>query len=67
VIRRVTCEVSSREIQMVCEASGPADDEIAAAEEKADLLESVFDRKCVVKVLVKGPPNAIRRVGVPKT
>ena len=53
VIRRVTCKVSSREITIVCEASGPADDEIAAAEEKADLLESVFDRRCVVKVLVK--------------
>jgi exopolyphosphatase/pppGpp-phosphohydrolase len=55
VIRRVTCEVSSREIRLVCEASGPADEEIAAAGEKADLLESVFDRRCVVKVLVKGP------------
>ena len=55
VIRRVTCEVSSREIRLVCEASGPADEEIAAAEGKADLLESIFDRRCVVKVLVKGP------------
>jgi len=67
VIRRVTCKVSSREIRMVCEANGSADSEISAAEEKADLLESVFNRHCVVKVLVKGPPNAIPRVGEPKT
>ncbi len=53
VIRRVTCEVSSREIGIVCETNGPADEEMAAAEEKADLLESVFERRCVVKVLVK--------------
>ena len=52
VIRSVKCKVSSREITMVCEADGPADGEIAAAEEKADLLESVFDRGCVVKVPV---------------
>lgn len=53
VIRSVTCEVTSREIRLACEAGGPAEEEIAAAEEKADLLESVFDRRCVVKVLVK--------------
>ena len=55
VIRRVKCKVSSREVTIVCEAGGPADAEIAAAEEKADLLESVLDRRCVVKVPVKGP------------
>lgn len=53
VIRSVKCKVSSREITMVCEAGGPADGEIAAAEEKADLLESVFTRRCVVKAPVK--------------
>lgn len=53
VIGSVKCRVSSREIAIVCEASGPADGEIAAAEEKADLLESVFDRRCVIKVPVK--------------
>ena len=53
VIRRVTCEVSSREIGIVCEANGPADEEIAAVAEKADLLESVWERRCVVKVLVR--------------
>jgi putative phosphoesterase len=53
VIGSITCEVTGREIRLACEASGPADEEIAAAEEKADLLESVFDRRCVVKVLVK--------------
>jgi putative phosphoesterase len=52
VIRGVRCEVSSREIRIVCEAGGSADEEIAAAEEKADLLESVFARRCVVKVPV---------------
>ncbi len=55
VIRSVTCEVSSREIRLVCEASGAADEESAAVAEKADLLESVFDRRCVVKVVVKEP------------
>ncbi len=53
VIRSVACEVSRREVRVVCEANGPADGEIAAAEEKADLLEDVFNRRCVVKVLVK--------------
>jgi putative phosphoesterase len=53
VIRHVSCEVSSREIRLACEAAGPADEEIAAVAEKADLLESVFDRRCIVKVLVK--------------
>jgi putative phosphoesterase len=67
VIRRVTGEVSDREIRIVCEAAGPADGEITAAEEKADLLENVFNRRCVVKVPVKGTPNAIHRVGEPKT
>jgi putative phosphoesterase len=57
VMRRVTCEVSSREITIVCEVNGPADDEIAAVAEKADLLESVLERRCVVKVLVTGPPT----------
>ncbi len=61
VIRRVTCKVSSREIRIVCEADGPAVEEIAAAEEKADLLESVFDRHGVVKVLVKGPKTVAAR------
>jgi hypothetical protein len=56
-MRRVTCEVSSREITIVCEVNGPADDEIAAVAEKADLLESVLERRCVVKVLVTGPPT----------
>ncbi len=55
VIRGVTCEVSSHEIRLRCEASGPADEEIAAVAEKADLLESVFDRRCVVKVVAKEP------------
>jgi putative phosphoesterase len=53
VIRSVRCKVSSREITIGCEADGPADGEIAAAEEKADLLESVLERRCVIKVPVQ--------------
>jgi putative phosphoesterase len=53
VIHSVTCEVSDREIRIVCEAGELADGEIAAAEARADLLESVFNRRCVVKVPVK--------------
>jgi putative phosphoesterase len=53
VIRRVTCEVSRDEIRIACEANGPADEEIAAVAEKADLLESILERRCVAKVLVK--------------
>lgn len=52
-IHGVTCNVSSQEIRIACDASGSADNEMAAAEEKADLMESVFNRRCVVKVLVK--------------
>jgi exopolyphosphatase/guanosine-5'-triphosphate,3'-diphosphate pyrophosphatase len=55
VIHSVTCGVWSHEIRLACEASGPADEEVAAVEEKANLLESVFDRRCVVKVVVKEP------------
>jgi putative phosphoesterase len=53
VIHDILCRASASEIKIVCEARGPADAEIAAAEKKADLLESVFDRRCVVKVLRK--------------
>jgi hypothetical protein len=38
---------------MVCDAGGPADSEKAAAEAKADLLESVFHRRCRVEVPVQ--------------
>jgi putative phosphoesterase len=53
VIHGITCKVSLHEITIVCEAAGPADDEVAAAEKKADLLESVFNRRCIVRVPVK--------------
>jgi exopolyphosphatase/pppGpp-phosphohydrolase len=53
VIRSVACEVSAQEIRMVCDAGGPADSEKAAAEAKADLLESVFHRRCRVEVPVQ--------------
>lgn len=53
VIRAVTCEVSKRQIRITCEADDSADEEIAAATKKADLLESVFDRRCEISVFVK--------------
>jgi hypothetical protein len=34
----------------VCRADGAADAETAAARKKADLLENVFERRCVVVV-----------------
>jgi putative phosphoesterase len=53
IVRSVTCAVSAQEIRMVCDAGGPADSEKAAAEAKADLLESVFHRRCRVEVPVQ--------------
>ena len=52
-IQKVTCGVLKDEIRIVCEATGPARDEVAAAEEKADLLASVFDRRCILRIPVK--------------
>lgn len=49
-IRGVACTPSSEEVVVECHAAGPADAEIAAAKAKADLLESVFGRRCVVKL-----------------
>jgi exopolyphosphatase/pppGpp-phosphohydrolase len=45
----VACKVSREEIDIECHAAAPADAEIAAAKEKADLLESVFDRRCLIR------------------
>lgn len=50
VVRSVRCDVSDREIRIVCRADGAADAETAAARKKADLLENVFERRCVVVV-----------------
>jgi exopolyphosphatase/pppGpp-phosphohydrolase len=46
----VACQVSREETAIECHAAGPAGDEIAAAQEKADLLESVFGQRCVVRL-----------------
>jgi exopolyphosphatase/pppGpp-phosphohydrolase len=61
VIWNVLCRISSEELAFDCYAAGPADVEIAAAQEKADLLESVLGRRCVVRILAKpsvDPPRS---------
>ena len=54
-VRDVRCEVSAEQIVIRCEVDGSADAEIWAANEKADLLESVFGRKIILE------PVAARR------
>lgn len=53
LIRTIDCEISKRRIVIMCEANEPADEEVAAAVKKANLLEAVFDRSCEIKVRVK--------------
>jgi len=47
----VRCEVSAERVVIRCEVDGSADAELRAASEKADLLESVFDRKIIIEPL----------------
>ena len=54
-VRDVRCEVSAERIVIRCEVDGSADAEVRAASEKADLLESVFDRQVLIE------PVAARR------
>ena len=50
-VREVRCEVSAERVVIRCEVDGSADAEMWAASEKADLLESVFDRKIIIEPL----------------
>ncbi|HUW82645.1 MAG TPA: HD domain-containing protein [Phycisphaerae bacterium] len=54
-VRDLRCEVSAERVVIRCAVNGPADEEILAASEKADLLESVFTRKIIIE------PVAARR------
>jgi len=48
-VREVRCEVSAERVVIRCEVDGSADAEMWAASEKADLLESAFNRKVVIE------------------
>ena len=54
VIRTVRCRVLRDEIVIACQADGPGDAEVAAAQKKSDLLETVFHRPCCVTVAWEG-------------
>lgn len=49
VVRGVRCTTSNKTLTIVCDTSGPAGAEKAAATKKADLLEEVFARTVVVQ------------------
>lgn len=49
VVRDVRCQVSDRQILMICETQGPAEAELAGASKKADLFMLAFDRRLVLK------------------
>jgi putative phosphoesterase len=61
VVRGVTCQVRKRSISVVCEVSGPAELELAAARKKADLMQQVFERE--VRIAVRTGSKAAERVG----
>lgn len=50
IVKGVQCDVSDGEITVVCQAKGLAEFEVAAARNKADLLERTFDRPVTIEV-----------------
>lgn len=51
VVRRIRCEVTDRQIVMVCETRGPAETERFGALRKADLLEEAFGRRLALRMI----------------
>lgn len=54
VVRNVRCQVSDRQIVMVCDARGTAEAELAGAARKADLFTQAFGRRLVLKTASGG-------------
>ena len=56
LVRNVNCKVSEDQITVYCEVDQPAEDELMAAVERADLLAKVFHKKISLQ-MQPPPPN----------
>ena len=54
-VKAVRCKVSKRSIAIACQTDGPAEEELAGAAKKADLLDSIYGRRCEITVHTKAP------------
>jgi exopolyphosphatase/pppGpp-phosphohydrolase len=58
VVTDVACDVSAEELVLRCTVGGPAEAELAAAKDKADLMEKTFGRK--VRLVAGAPADRPR-------